>query len=560
LQSGRDLTLSAGRDVNTVSSQVADSPVLNRKHTSSDVTQISATVSTGRDLSVQAGRDITAIPTQIDAKRDIAIAATENVTIASAANEDHYLSKSKKLTIQEDHVHQVSTEINAGGSVALSAGQNLAVISSRITAGDEAYLVAGDKLDILAAQDSDYSLYNKKSKGSFGRKKTKRDEVTHVTNIGSEITSGGNMMLVSGGDEHYQVARLESGKDLTLDSVGAITFEGVKDLHQESHEKSNSSLAWTSMSGKGRTDETLRQSELIAKGNLAIKAVDGLHIDVKQVNRQTVSQAIDAMVKADPDLAWLKDAEKRGDVDWKLIKETHDSYKYSHSGLGQGAMLAIIITASVLTAGAALLAVRIFAAVIGAKTVAEVADVLASKSAAAIAKDSEKNPTKNLNPDSSKTDAEAGAPYSHPVRDSAVDLNAQASLDVGKVTAPIDFDGHILSAELKQNGDVVGGHSIATGEVRVIADTVESPNAQGVYKAKIEVADPANPAQYLPKSNNGGFSTMFPDSWSADRVKDKVDEAFKNKTVVGNRWNGVTPSGVKVSGWLSPKTTVFPFL
>ncbi len=250
MQSGRDLTLSAGRDVNTVSSQVADSPVLNRKHTSSDVTQISATVSTGRDLSVQAGRDITAIPTQIDAKRDIAIAATENVTIASAANEDHYLSKSKKLTIQEDHVHQVSTEINAGGSVALSAGQNLAVISSRITAGDEAYLVAGDKLDILAAQDSDYSLYNKKSKGSFGRKKTKRDEVTHVTNIGSEITSGGNMMLVSGGDEHYQVARLESGKDLTVDSGGAITFEGVKDLHQESHEKSNSSLAWTSMSGR----------------------------------------------------------------------------------------------------------------------------------------------------------------------------------------------------------------------------------------------------------------------------------------------------------------------
>jgi len=107
---------------------------------------------------------------------------------------------------------------------------------------------------------------------------------------------------------------------------------------------------------------------------------------------------------------------------------------------------------------------------------------------------------------------------------------------------------------------VVGGHSIATGEVRVIADTVESPNAQGVYKAKIEVADPANPGQYLPKSNNGGFSTMFPDSWSADRVKVEVDEAFKNKKVVDNRWSGVTPSGVKVSGWLSPKTTVFPLL
>ena len=60
------------------------------------------------------------------------------------------------------------------------------VISSRMTAGDEAYLVAGDNLEILAAQDSDYSLYDKKKKGSFGEK-TQRDEVTKNTHVGSEI-------------------------------------------------------------------------------------------------------------------------------------------------------------------------------------------------------------------------------------------------------------------------------------------------------------------------------------------------------------------------------------
>ncbi|ELQ07458.1 filamentous hemagglutinin family protein, partial [Pseudomonas syringae BRIP39023] len=86
----------------------------------------------------------------------------------SAADEEHSLSKSKKLTRQEDHVSQVAADLEAGGSVALQAGQNLAVISSRITAGKEAYLVAGENLDILAAQDSDYSLYDKKKKGSFG--------------------------------------------------------------------------------------------------------------------------------------------------------------------------------------------------------------------------------------------------------------------------------------------------------------------------------------------------------------------------------------------------------
>ncbi|WP_332874270.1 DUF637 domain-containing protein [Pseudomonas syringae] len=352
LESGRDMSIQAGRDVTIAPTEVTNSLFSDSKHNSSDITQLGSTASSGRDLTVQAGRDISVIASQIDAKRDIAMAATENLTISSAADEEHSLSKSKKLTRQEDHVSQVSSDLDAGGSVALQAGQNLAVISSRITAGKEAYLVAGENLDILAAQDSDYSLYDKKKKGSFGAKKTKRDEITDVKNVGSEITTGGDLLLASGGDQKYQAAKLESGKDLTIESGGAVTFEGVKDLKQESHEKSKSDLAWNSSKGKGNTDETLRQSELVAKGEVAIRAVEGLKIDIKQVDQQSVSQTIDAMVKADPQLAWLKEAEQRGDVDWRQIKEVHDSFKYNNSSLGQGAMLAVIIIVTALTAGA----------------------------------------------------------------------------------------------------------------------------------------------------------------------------------------------------------------
>ncbi len=124
LQSRRDMTLSAGRDVNLVATQVTNSLVRDSKHTSSDITQTGSTVTAGRDISAQAGRDINAIASSIDATRDIAMAATENINISSAADEEHSLSKSKKLTVQEDHVSQVATEIKAGGSVAISAGQN----------------------------------------------------------------------------------------------------------------------------------------------------------------------------------------------------------------------------------------------------------------------------------------------------------------------------------------------------------------------------------------------------------------------------------------------------
>ncbi|MBC3256425.1 filamentous hemagglutinin N-terminal domain-containing protein [Pseudomonas paralactis] len=358
LKSGADTTIRGGRDVNITSAeQMSRVDLDGGKNRSQNIKQFGSTVDAGRDLKVESGRDINAIASQIDAKRDIAMAATENLTLSSAADEQHSAYKSKKLKVQEDHVSQVSTSVTAGGDINLTAGNDLALISSRITAGDEAYLVAGDKLELLAAQDSDYSLYDMKKKGSWGSKKTQRDEVTDVKNIGSEIKTGGDLTLESGGDQKYQAARLDSGGDIAIVSDGAVEFEAVKDLHQESHEKSKGDAFWTSSKGKGNTDETLRQTEMVAEGNIAIKAVEGLKIDVRQVNEQTVSQSIDAMVKSDPQLAWIKDAEARGDVDWRQVKEIHDSFKYSNSGLGPASqiIIAIVMAAVVgpLAAGAA---------------------------------------------------------------------------------------------------------------------------------------------------------------------------------------------------------------
>jgi filamentous hemagglutinin len=351
LVSGRDTKIDAGRDISLVSAEQQSANTGGKKRSS--VTQSGSTLDAGRDITLNAGRDINVIASDIDAKRNIGLAAQDDLLIASGADETHSYHKTRKVTAQEDHIKQVASTLTAGGDVNLSAGNNLTLVSSRVSAGDEAYLVAGNNIELLAAQDTDYSLYDKKKKGNFGQKETRHDEVTDVVNIGSQIKTGGDLSLVSGGNQLYQGAKLESGKDLTLDSGGSITFEAVKDLHQESHEKSSNSLAWTSAKGKGNTDETFRQSELVAQGKLAIKAVDGLNIDIKQIDQKSVSQTIDAMVLADPQLAWLKDAEKRGDVDWHKVQEVHESFKYSHSGLGQGAMLAIIIIVTALTAGAA---------------------------------------------------------------------------------------------------------------------------------------------------------------------------------------------------------------
>ncbi|MBG4344397.1 DUF637 domain-containing protein, partial [Pseudomonas aeruginosa] len=353
IDSKGDLALQGGRDVR-VSAAVAERGwTAGSQAYQTQTTQMGAEVVAGRDISVSAGRDISVVGSRIDARRDVTFEAGRDVGLVAAANEEHAYGKTKKVTFQDDKITQQATRVDAGGDLAINAGQDLRLVASQASAGDEAYLVAGDKLELLAANDSSYYLYDKKSKGSFGSKKTRRDEITDVTAVGSQISSGGDLTLLSGGDQTYQGAKLESGNDLAIVSGGAVTFEAVKDLHQESHEKSKGNLAWQSSKGKGQTDETVRQSQLVAQGNLAIKAVEGLKIDLKHIDQKTVSQTIDAMVQADPQLAWLKQMEQRGDVDWRRVQELHDSWKYSNSGLGVGAQLAIAIVVAYFTAGAA---------------------------------------------------------------------------------------------------------------------------------------------------------------------------------------------------------------
>lgn len=360
LQAGGDANLSAGQDLIIGSvEERSNSMRKDRRHhlENSQVIQHGSEVEVGGDLQAQAGKDISVIASQVEAGGDLGMSAQGDLIVTAAANEQHseyrYRSSKKKITSERSLIDQQGAELVAGGNVSLIAGENLAVVASRIEATQEAYLVAGNQLALLAAEELDHSFYEKKKKGSFGRKSFRSDQTTRVTQQGTEITTGGDLALVSGGDQTYQAADLSSGADLTLTSGGAIAFEGVMDLDQERHEKSKSSWAWQSAKGKGSTDETLIQSQLEAQGDLVVRAVEGLQIDIREINQHSISETIDTMVAAEPGLLWMKEMEQRGDVDWRLVQEVHNSFDYSQSGLSGPAAMVIAIVVAYFTAGLA---------------------------------------------------------------------------------------------------------------------------------------------------------------------------------------------------------------
>ncbi|MBW6392701.1 DUF637 domain-containing protein [Billgrantia antri] len=368
LTAGQDLTLNAGRDLGLTAVDVSaggdglitagrdlsletltTGNVLsgNRRFQYSRQQEVSTNLAFGNDLTLLAGQDLYARAADVSAASDLGVIAGRDIEIEAGQSSRHEERRNYRKHTIDSQSRVQGSEFSAGDNLALSAGNDLRLTASRLQAGDEASLLAGRDVELLTAQEQDYSLYKEKSSGGlFGSSRTRRDEVSKTRSIGSEVTTGGDLLVASGQDHTYQAARLESGGDIELRSGGAIRFETASDVHTESHERSSSSFAWQSSSGEGLTRETLRQSELVAQGELIIQAAEGLQIDVEQIDRRSVSRTIDAMVAANPDLAWLQEMEQRGDVDWRRVKAIHDSWDYEQSGLGSGVALAITIVAS----------------------------------------------------------------------------------------------------------------------------------------------------------------------------------------------------------------------
>lgn len=201
ISAGGDASLQAGNDLTLGSTEAENRQNRwDRKGHSyqTDITQYGSDVRVGGDLTVVAGRDLLVVGSTVKASGDIGLAAGGDMTIASAANEsssDYYRkSGGKKVIAQEQHIKQVASVIEAGGNLDMRTGGNLVLSASQLKAGNEAYLYAGEQLALLAAQNSDYSLYDKKKKGGWGSKETQRDEVTTVRNVGSSITTGGDLI------------------------------------------------------------------------------------------------------------------------------------------------------------------------------------------------------------------------------------------------------------------------------------------------------------------------------------------------------------------------------
>jgi hypothetical protein len=113
---------------------------------------------------------------------------------------------------------------------------------------------------------------------------------------------------------------------------------------------------------------------------------------------------------------------------------------------------------------------------------------------------------------------------------------------------PIDL-AHIDAGEINRHGEPIGYHHRANGVdppgARVVR-IVQPPDANGVYRARVELRDPATGA-WLDKR---ATSTFFPDRMSDAELVEAVLGAFRNGHLRRDgRFDGDSGRGFAIEGW-----------
>ncbi|MCR3789191.1 hemagglutinin repeat-containing protein, partial [Pseudomonas aeruginosa] len=253
---------------------------------------------------VSAGRDLTAVASTLEARRDIALSAGRDVTLAAAANEEHSFATGKKVTAKNDRVEHQSTVVSAGGDLSVQGGNDVTFVASQAKASNEAYLYAGNDLNLLAAHDESYSYYSKKKKGSFGRSSSRMSESEASTVVSSSIQAGQGAELVAKRDVNVEASSASStkgelavvaGRDVNLtaaensySSVSAKSKSGGLGLSSTSKANAQSS-SYTSVQGATLSGDTtvvqagrdisVAASNVVSTGKTALRAGNDIIID-----------------------------------------------------------------------------------------------------------------------------------------------------------------------------------------------------------------------------------------------------------------------------------------
>ncbi|EOW2402474.1 hemagglutinin repeat-containing protein [Cronobacter turicensis] len=262
VSAGDNLTLSAGRDINAhaaalaaednIGVQAGRDVNLNAEATTSgdsyrskkkttineSVRQQGTELASGGNTVIVAGRDVNTEATQVLAKKDIGIAAQNDINLLTGTESNYsfkekkttkkgFLSKKTTHTVEEHSSTDEAATLLSGDNVALKAGNDLLVRGSAVTASGDVALKANGDVTVEAATEkaSDYSMKKTTKSGVFGggmgitigsqsAKETRKGAKLTQSDSRSVIgTTAGNVIIEAGDKAKLAATNIVAGRE-----------------------------------------------------------------------------------------------------------------------------------------------------------------------------------------------------------------------------------------------------------------------------------------------------------------------------------------------------------
>jgi len=259
-------------------------PVLsatNMKIDAGSVTNTGGTIK-GDQLDIAAKGDITNTGGKIKGG-DVALKSTGGSIVNQTVAETRGGKDFARTTIG------AAAGIESTGKLSLDAAKDITVKGADVKAGGDASLAAGDNVTFDTIRNTTADATMHRSAGLLGGSGSGSSLAT-TTNIGSNLASGGNLRIKSGGDTTIAGSQVKVGGDLALDATGNVNVVSRQDTRETTSYSEHSGLGVGGglFGNTSTTTDTFQGRNVAAgidvKGNAAVKSGDTLTLQGSKLN------------------------------------------------------------------------------------------------------------------------------------------------------------------------------------------------------------------------------------------------------------------------------------
>lgn len=244
----------------------------------SSIAAIGGTLTAGGNASLTGNESILLANAKVKAGGNLGLTSNGDINISVTERSTTSTLRDKRSSTTVVRTTSQGSEITAGGSISANAGGNLNVIGSTIAADGTVGVKATGDVTIVEAVDTTTIDYAYKKKGGlFGGKKQTTSHTETQTVVGSSVSGGNGVSIVSGRDTVVSASDVTAGDetnkaDINVSAGGDLLIASGKNTAEFEENSSSKGFLSKKSSTQYNYDETTVSSELSASGNIKLDA------------------------------------------------------------------------------------------------------------------------------------------------------------------------------------------------------------------------------------------------------------------------------------------------